>query len=187
MKARIYKVHPDSNFLSSDPAKTIINFKEITVLKIPNDIEIKGSKSLIISPYKMGDGIKTKVARDTSWGGDLNLRSWATTNEIIEFLSDFNKVYLLGALESLNDIRPLLKALRVWMINDTNRKAVFSSNLSSAEFKCFRDWSYEEAEDLFRSSGFEISKNQNELILSCSEEYYQNFLNKNNLPAKYIQ
>ena len=84
MKAKIYKIHPDNNFLSSNPTKTIIQLKTITNLSLPDKLSIDGPKSLMITPYRVYGGPRFKTARDTSWGGSLNLRSWRTVDEVIE-------------------------------------------------------------------------------------------------------
>lgn len=186
MKVKIHEINPDNNFLSSEPAKTLVELSKITKFELPDEI-IKKSSRLIISPYKYLGNTDLNILRDKSWGGDLNLRSWVEVDKIINYLEDFKEVSLLGALESLGDIRPVLKALRVWMITGENRKAIFLPNLSSASQYSFREYSVFNLKKLLKHSGFKVANQNDKVVASCSKDYYEKFLKNSDLPQPNIK
>lgn len=187
MKVKIHEINPDNNFLSSEPAKTLVELSKITKFELPDEIIIKKSSRLIISPYEYLGNTDLNILRDSSWGGDLNLRSWASVSKIVDYLSAFDEVLLLGALESLGEIRPLIKALRIWMMKRCVRKAIFLSNLNSARYKSFREWSQEGAKRLFECSGFKVLEDEIGITINCSKDYYGRFLSANNLPQHSVR
>lgn len=191
---KLHRITPQYNFLVNKKAKTSI-VKHINPGKLEN-INIKFEEGdIIITPYKIDQKLPVKVLRDTSYcsvDSDLihNLKSFANMDSILEVISKSRKVYLLGALESLLDIRPLLSLLRKWLIGDDKRELIFLKDTgkpSNALF--FRKWDDVEGVcDLFVSSGFEINYiSASEVSVNCSFDSYNDFLDNNRLPKSKIK
>lgn len=187
---KLYQVSPTNNFLSNSPARALVSFNEIRKTNI--SMGVISSGGLIITPYAIDctESKKIDILRDTSWviSGGLDLRSFTSVDSIVEKLSNHRKVHLIGALEWIDDPRPLLKSLRYYLMSKDGREVIYWHNKEDTKNDGFRYYDdLNQVSNLLELSGFKAKIEKDHISISCNINYYETFLEERGLPKYGIE
>lgn len=138
-----------------------------------------------------------------------NLEDYSSLSNLEQTIENASSTFLVAdVIEHLEDVRPLLRTLRKLLKRNPENCAVISTpdrsfgesarnSFAPTNISHVREWKYQEFHDLFASAGFQIIEcghipNNNfdpdyktsYLVVKCSQDYYEDFLKRANLPLE---
>ena len=189
---KLSEINPFYNFGAQNKVLLTTDSYKLAEQTIPEVVLASlEDEDLLISPFTVRTSIRAKRIADHSWrllsGPELtmvNLELYGELEQKILGIKPKN-IVLYGALESLYDIRPLLKSLRTYLISRPNSTlSLFPLNKSGLSGKVHRTWpQIEKLDELMESSGFITTKTNNGVIqASCTKKSLDRHLEVLNLP-----
>lgn len=181
------KITPFNNFGSRSLQRQIV---DNTFYKKQVRINNKyiSNKCLIVTPFFISNTNNIKSLEHSLWGDgcSVNLEKYYTAKLAFNNYknTNINSAYIYGALEALQDIRPLLKEVRALLMQVDN-PTLHIRVLDDADYKeesFFRQLSLDEIINILTSFGFTIlNKDNNIVTATINKKSFKEWLVKNNL------
>lgn len=169
----------------------------------PTSDSARTQNALIISPYE--DNFTSSIAKryrsvqrvkDFGWGRKAaDIETDLTSYRGLESLSEHTKkqadIYLVGALEWLHDIRPLLAWLRNLLVDNKVRVHILGGLEASAAGTAYWYWDTAGIRKLLEAAGFTATISTQgsgySISLTCIPKDYDEFLQELGLPGGKIK
>lgn len=197
-------LNPDRGFNAqrSNPFANYKLLEEPSLYNLPTSITAS-LHALVISPYE--PSVISNITavyksahqiKDISWltapnKTSINLTSYNDLEKLDDQLKEQTDVYILGALEWLSDIRPMLAWLRKVSQQGKTNIYIIGGLESANETSSYWQWSAAGVEELLQTAGFSTRSHQISsgyfISLKSTNEEYDAFLRTNHLPNRSIK